>query len=306
MKFLKALGPFLRGAKAMDIARPPAARYQIFSTQFDAIAYSHELDPVIGFTTSVQDTDQSEAWDTFSGAMQGWRTKAHVSALNASAEIRATKPPEALQRTVVTILVDHSGSMAGQKILLAAAACDVTMDFLDLLGVQSEILGFTTVNWQGGKSRQLWKRRGAPPEPGRLADILHVIYKSAKVPKGWGRRDLFKPMLRRDLLKENIDGEAIEWAIARQMAIDADRRIIVVLSDGRPVDDSTLTENGAGYLARHLEDVIAKSEDDGVVELIGVGIGFDTSQFYKTSAVVNDISDLGTTLIGTLSSALQR
>lgn len=306
MRAFKALSALFKGAEAIKTADLPAGGYQIFSKQFDAVARSHELGAIIGPMPLTQQMDHSNAWDTFAEAMQGWRTKAHISAINVSGEIRATNTPDALERTVVTLLVDHSGSMAGQKILLAAAACDVAMDFLRLLDVKSEILGFTTVNWKGGKSRRLWIDRGKPRLPGRLADTLHVIYKSAQIQKGWERGDLLKPMLRRDLLKENIDGEAIEWAISRQMAVEADRRIIVVLSDGMPVDDSTLTENGADYLARHLRQVIAQTEKDGIVELIGIGIGFDTSKIYRTSAVINDIGDLGTTLIQTLGQALQR
>lgn len=305
-QFLKMLRQFFKPREeTKEVLREPQG-YQVFTRQFDVVVHSYELEGILGPMPAEQKADLSETWTTFTRALQNWRTKAQIAGLEASSEIRAAKTAEDLKNTLVTILVDHSGSMAGQKILLAAATCDVVIDFLRMLGVQFEVLGFTTVEWKGGRSRRLWRQQGGMGAPGRLADTLHIIYKSAKLPDRPLSADLLKSMLRRDLLKENIDGEAIEWAISRQMEIEAGRRIIIVLSDGAPVDDSTLHANDKDILSRHLTEVVSRTEVENNVELIGVGIGFDTSKYYRNSALVRDINDLGTTVIDMLRGVLRR
>ncbi|WP_341487128.1 cobalamin biosynthesis protein CobT [Pararhizobium sp. A13] len=302
--FKKLSGFFISGQETKKVEQNNLG-YHVFTREFDVVVHSYELDSILGRLPANKKNDYFEAWHTFENALQKWRIKAHIAGLEASCEIRAEKSPEALENTLVTILVDHSGSMAGQSILLTAATCDVTMDFLSLLGVQYEVLGFTTVGWKGGKSRELWERQNRPAAPGRLADTLHIIYKSAKLPGRPVKTELLKPMLRRDLLKENIDGEAIEWAISRQMETSAGKRIILVLSDGVPADDSTLLANDRDFLNRHLSEVIARTQQEGAIELVGVGIGFAASQFYSNSVIVKDVGDLGITVIDTLSRVIR-
>ncbi|KAA0701246.1 cobalamin biosynthesis protein CobT [Neorhizobium sp. P12A] len=305
-----------RGIKSLFTAQQPLKTprqdenvpksYHVFTREFDVTVHAYELDSILGRLPANQKTDHAQAWDEFSSALQHWRTKAHIASLEASSEIRATLKSEELHGVVVTILIDQSGSMRGQKMLMAAAACDIAQDFLTQLGIRTEVLGFTSVGWKGGQSRQLWERRGEPKAPGRLADTLHIIYKSAQNHRAGTMGDLLKPMLRPDLPKENIDGEAIEWAVSRQMEITAQRRILIVLSDGVPADDSTLLANDKGFLVRHLKEVIARIERERIVELIGIGIGFDTSAFYKNFAAISDPNDLGSVLIETIEHAIRK
>ncbi|PDT46510.1 CobT protein [Sinorhizobium fredii] len=225
-------------------------------------------------------------------------------ALEATTRIRAAVATQDLAETAISILVDQSGSMRGQSMLLLAAACDIAQNFLVHLGVTTEVLGFTTAGWKGGESRRLWRRRGGRPYPGRLCDLLHIVYRSAEDRRA-SIGDKFKPMHRPDLPKENVDGEAIEWAVGRLMKIPARRRTLVVLSDGVPADDSTLMANSANFLDRHLREVISRIESAGGVKLVGVGIGFDTSTYYRTSSMISSVDDVGLSLIATLEEAIR-
>ena len=195
--------------------------------------------------------------------------------------------------------------MRGQNMLLLAAACDIGQNFLVHLGVRTEVLGFTTLRWKGGESRRLWKRRGGRPLPGRLCDLLHIIYRSAEDRRASTGGKNFKQMLRPDLPKENVDGEAIEWAVGRLMRMPARRRTLVVFSDGVPADDSTLIANDAAYLDRHLREVIGRIEHAGDIKLVGVGIGFDTAAYYRTSSMISSVDDLGSRLIEILENAIR-
>ncbi len=198
--------------------------------------------------------------------------------------------------TVVTLLIDNSGSMRGRPISIAAISADILARTLERCGVKTEILGFTTRAWKGGQSRETWLAAGRPPQPGRLNDIRHIVYKRADEP--WRRaRNSLGLMMREGLLKENIDGEALMWAHSRLMARPEERRILMVISDGAPVDDSTLSVNSGSYLERHLRQVIGWIETKSPVELSAIGIGHDVTRYYARAVTIMDVEQLGGTLI---------
>ncbi len=194
--------------------------------------------------------------------------------------------------TVVTLLLDNSGSMRGRPIMVAALCADILARTLERCGVKCEILGFTTRAWKGGSSREDWITAGKPAQPGRLNDLRHIVYKAADVPLRRARRNLGL-MMREGLLKENIDGEALLWAHDRLIGRPEQRRIMMVISDGAPVDDSTLSVNSGNYLERHLRDVIAYVENQSPVELIAIGIGHDVTRYYKRAVTIVDAEQLG-------------
>lgn len=193
--------------------------------------------------------------------------------------------------TVVTLLIDNSGSMHGRSIVVAAACADVLANTLERCGVGVEILGFTTKAWKGGQSRTEWVTAGHPANPGRLNDIRHIIYKSADTPWRRGRNNLGL-MLRKGLLKENIDGEALLWAHHRLSMRQEKRKILMMISDGAPIDDSTLSANPGKFLERHLREVISVVEADTAVELTAIGIGHDVTQYYHRAATIANVSEL--------------
>ena len=198
--------------------------------------------------------------------------------------------------TVVTLLIDNSGSMRGRPISIAAISADILARTLERCGVKTEILGFTTRAWKGGQARENWLAAGRPPQPGRLNDVRHIIYKQADEP--WRRA---KPnlglMMREGLLKENIDGEALLWAHSRLLARREDRKILMVISDGAPVDDSTLSVNSGSYLERHLRQVIGWIETRSPIELCAIGIGHDVTRYYSRAVTIMDAEQLGGTMI---------
>ncbi len=198
--------------------------------------------------------------------------------------------------TVVTLLLDNSGSMRGRPIMVAALCADILARTLERCGVKVEILGFTTRAWKGGLSKEDWLKAGRPPQPGRLNDLRHVIYKSADAPWRRSRRNLGL-MMREGLLKENIDGEALLWAHERLLARSEQRRILMVISDGAPVDDSTLSANPGNYLERHLRAVIHWIETRSPVELIAIGIGHDVTRYYRRAVTITDAEQLGGVMI---------
>jgi cobaltochelatase CobT len=198
--------------------------------------------------------------------------------------------------TVVCLLIDNSGSMRGRPISIAAISADILARTLERCGVKTEILGFTTRAWKGGQSREAWLADGKPPNPGRLNDLRHIIYKQADEPWRRARRNLGL-MMREGLLKENIDGEALLWAHARLLARPEERRILMVISDGAPVDDSTLSVNPPGYLESHLRSVIAWIEKASPVELVAIGIGHDVTRYYRRAVTIMDAEQLGGTII---------
>jgi cobaltochelatase CobT len=198
--------------------------------------------------------------------------------------------------TVVTLLLDNSGSMRGRPISIAAISADVLARTLERCGVKVEILGFTTRAWKGGQSREAWLANGKPAQPGRLNDLRHIIYKKADEPWRRARKNLGL-MMREGLLKENIDGEALLWAHGRMLARPEDRRILMVISDGAPVDDSTLSVNSAGYLEAHLRKVIEWIEAKSPVQLVAIGIGHDVTRYYRRAVTIMDAEQLGGTMI---------
>jgi cobaltochelatase CobT len=207
--------------------------------------------------------------------------------------------------TVVTLLLDNSGSMRGRPITLAAMSADILARTLERCGVKTEILGFTTRTWKGGQSREDWVKAGKPALPGRLNDLRHIIYKAADEPWRRARRNLGL-MLREGLLKENIDGEALLWAHARLLARPEQRRILMVISDGAPVDDSTLSVNPGNYLEAHLRAVIEWIENYSDVELTAIGIGHDVTRYYRRAVTITDSEQLGGVMMEQLAGLFER
>ena len=201
--------------------------------------------------------------------------------------------------TVVTLLIDNSGSMRGRPITIAAICADILARTLERCNVKVEILGFTTRAWKGGKSREKWVEEGRPQTPGRLNDLRHVVYKAADAP--WRRaRTYLGLMMKEGLLKENIDGEALLWAHQRLLGRPESRRILMVISDGAPVDDTTSSANGGAYLERHLRDVIGFIENRSPVELLAIGIGHDVTRYYRRALTIIDVEQLGGAIIDKL------
>ncbi|MDP6390603.1 MAG: cobaltochelatase subunit CobT, partial [Alphaproteobacteria bacterium] len=201
--------------------------------------------------------------------------------------------------TVVTLLIDNSGSMRGRPITIAAMSADILARTLERCAVKVEILGFTTRAWKGGQAREKWISEGKPPNPGRLNDLRHITYKAADAPWRRARKNLGL-MLREGLLKENIDGEALLWAHDRLLGRPEERRILMVISDGAPVDDSTLSVNPGNYLERHLRDVIEYIEVRSPIELVAIGIGHDVTRYYRRAVTIVDVDQLGGTMMDQL------
>jgi cobaltochelatase CobT len=201
--------------------------------------------------------------------------------------------------TVVTLLIDNSGSMRGRPISIAAICADILARTLERCSVKVEILGFTTRAWKGGQAREKWVADGRPPNPGRLNDLRHIIYKGADTP--WRRaRTALGLMMKEGLLKENIDGEALLWAHTRLLARSETRRVLMVISDGAPVDDTTSSANGGAYLERHLRDVIGQIEQRSPVELIAIGIGHDVTRYYRRAVTIVDVEQLAGVMVDKL------
>jgi cobaltochelatase CobT len=201
--------------------------------------------------------------------------------------------------TVVTLLIDNSGSMRGRPITVAAMSADILARTLERCGVKVEILGFTTRAWKGGQARERWIAAGKPANPGRLNDLRHIVYKPADAPWRRARKSLGL-MLREGILKENIDGEALIWAHNRLLARSEQRRILMVISDGAPVDDSTLSVNPGNYLERHLREVIAEIERNSPVKLVAIGIGHDVTRYYRRAVTIVDAEQLGGAMLDKL------
>jgi len=201
--------------------------------------------------------------------------------------------------TVVTLLLDNSGSMRGRPIMVAAMCADILARTLERCAVKVEVLGFTTRAWKGGQSRERWLAAGKPPQPGRLNDLRHIVYKPADAPWRRVKRNLGL-MMREGLLKENIDGEALIWAHSRLAMRPESRRILMVISDGAPVDDSTLSVNAGNYLDQHMRHVIAEIENKSSVELTAIGIGHDVTRYYKRAVTILDAEQLGGAMTGQL------
>jgi cobaltochelatase CobT len=290
--------------------------YEVFTTQFDEEVLAEELaepaelerlrayldqqlEPLKGAVSRLANklqrrlqAQQNRSWsfDMEEGLLDAGRLARVISNPTTPLSFKVEQDTE-FRDTVVTILLDNSGSMRGRPISIAAICADVLARTLERCQVKCEILGFTTRAWKGGQSREDWLQNGRPEAPGRLNDLRHIIYKSADAP--WRRsRPNLGLMMKEGLLKENIDGEALEWAHKRMMSRPEARRILMVISDGAPVDDSTLSVNSASYLEKHLRDVIAMIEKRRAVELTAIGIGHDVTRYYERAVTITDAEQL--------------
>jgi len=235
---------------------------------------------------------QNRSWefDLEEGTLDAGRLARVVANPTTPLSFKVEKDTE-FRDTCVTLLLDNSGSMRGRPISIAAICADVLARTLERCNVKVEILGFTTRAWKGGLAREAWLNDGRPAQPGRLNDLRHIIYKSADAP--WRRtRPNLGLMMKEGLLKENIDGEALEWAHRRMINRPEARKILMVISDGAPVDDSTLSVNPANYLEKHLRDVIAMVERRRAVELLAIGIGHDVTRYYDRAVTITDVEQL--------------
>ena len=248
---------------------------------------------------------QSRAWtfDLEEGVLDTSRLTRVVVDPTAPLSFKEEKDTD-FRDTVVTLLLDNSGSMRGRPIMVAAVCADILARTLERCGVKVEILGFTTRAWKGGMSRDDWIKEGKPPQPGRLNDLRHIVYKSADEPWRRARRNLGL-MMREGLLKENIDGEALVWAHQRLIGRPEQRRILMVISDGAPVDDSTLSVNSGHYLERHLRTVIGEIENHSPVELLAIGIGHDVTRYYRRAVTIVDVEQLGGAMTENLASLFE-
>jgi cobaltochelatase CobT len=290
--------------------------YKVYSTDFDEEiraedlaepaelerlrAYlDQQLDPLKGAVSRLANklqrrllAQQNRSWlfDLEEGILDAGRLARVVVSPTTPLSFKQEKDTD-FRDTIVTLLLDNSGSMRGRPISIAAICADVLARTLERCSVKVEILGFTTRAWKGGQSREKWLAAGRAQTPGRLNDLRHIIYKRADAP--WRRaRPNLGLMMKEGLLKENIDGEALEWAHRRMMARPEARRILMVISDGAPVDDSTLSVNSASYLEKHLRDVIAMVEKRRAVELIAIGIGHDVTRYYERAVTITDVEQL--------------
>lgn len=296
--------------------RPPVSDYKVFTEQFDEtitaedLCDSAELDRLRAFLDK-QLTNMQGAVARLANRLQrklmaqqnrSWNFDLEEGILDTARLTRAVTDPMAplafkqesdtnFRDTVVTLLLDNSGSMRGRPITVAATCADILARTLERCGVKVEILGFTTKAWKGGQSREAWLKADKPASPGRLNDLRHIIYKSADAPWRRARRNLGL-MMREGLLKENIDGEALHWAHQRLLARPEQRRILMMISDGAPVDDCTLSVNPGNYLERHLRFVIEEIETRSPVELIAIGIGHDVTRYYKRAVTIVDAEEL--------------
>ena len=290
--------------------------YKVYSTDFDEEVLAEELaepaeldrlrayldqqlDPLKGAVSRLANklqrrlqAQQNRSWafDMEEGILDAGRLARVISNPTTPLSFKVENDIE-FKDTIVTLLIDNSGSMRGRPISIAAICADVLARTLERCQVKCEILGFTTRAWKGGQSRENWLKAGREQTPGRLNDLRHIIYKSADAP--WRRsRPNLGLMMKEGLLKENIDGEALEWAHKRMVARQEQRRILMVISDGAPVDDSTLSVNSASYLEKHLRDVIEMIEKRKQVELIAIGIGHDVTRYYERAVTITDAEQL--------------
>ncbi len=303
---------------------PPGFDYRAFTEAFDEVIGAEDLcDPeeltrlrayldqqllhLQGAVTKLANrlqrrlmAQQNRAWDfdQEEGLLDSARLSRIVANPGQSLSYKVERDTD-FRDTVVTLLIDNSGSMRGRPISIAAICADILARTLERCAVKTEILGFTTRAWKGGQAREKWLADGRPLKPGRLNDLRHILYKAADAPWRRARKNLGL-MMREGLLKENIDGEALLWAHARLIARTEDRRILMVISDGAPVDDSTLSVNSGVYLERHLRQVIDFIETRSPVELIAVGIGHDVTRYYKRAVTIMDAEQLGGTIIDQL------
>jgi cobaltochelatase CobT len=277
--------PLLRRSRAVRF--DPDRPYRVYTRDFDLEITVADLDRVLA---SLPESDRRSA-ERFPeiDPTQLYDLEKQLVARRSRTETAQCQPAS----TIVSLLIDHSGSMRGQPMLFAARAALVASDLLDGRGIKHEVLGFTTARWKGGRSREKWLSDSQPSYPGRLNDLLHIVYCGAG--ETLAARHC-AAMLRRDLLKENIDGEAVEWAVSRLRRHDERNKFLIVLSDGAPVDDSTLRANGDGYLSHHLSHVISEVEQAGDIKLAAIGIGHRIEQ-YREGVTINAPEELEDALL---------
>ena len=299
--------------------------YKIFTSQFDEITMAENLESKEEITklrksldqqlVSFQDlitklanklqrqllAKQNRAWefDLEEGLLDSSKLTRIIMDPYNSLSFKKEKDLD-FKDTVVTLLIDNSGSMRGRPITIAAICADILSRTLERCSVKVEILGFTTKNWKGGKSREEWNKNNKPKNPGRLNDLRHIIYKSADIHWRQSKRNLGL-MLKEGLLKENIDGEAISWAFNRLKKRKEERKILMVISDGAPVDDSTLSVNSGDFLEKHLKKFVKFIESKSEIEILAIGIGHDVSRYYNKAIKITDVQELGDVMIGQLS-----
>ncbi len=306
--------------------RPPVDDYKVYTQKFDEIVYAEDLcdgqelerlrgyldkqlAPLQGAVARLANrlqrklmAKQNRSWmfDLEEGVLDTARLTRVVIDPMAPLSFKRERDTD-FRDTIVTLLIDNSGSMRGRPITVAATCVDILARTLERCGVKVEILGFTTRAWKGGQSREAWLQAGKPATPGRLNDLRHIVYKAADAPWRRSRRNLGL-MMREGLLKENIDGEALTWAHERLLGRPEQRRILMMISDGAPVDDSTLSVNPGNYLERHLRRVIEEIETRSPVELIAIGIGHDVTRYYRRAVTIVDAEDLAGAMTDQLAS----
>ena len=299
--------------------------YNIFTNQFDEIVKAETLETVEEITKLRSNLDQQlvsfqDLITKLANKLQrqllakqnrSWEFDLEEGLLDSSKLTRVVMDPHHslsfkkekdldFKDTVVTLLIDNSGSMRGRPITIAALCADILSRTLERCSVKVEILGFTTKNWKGGKSREYWNNNNQPKNPGRLNDLMHIIYKNADTQWRQSKKNLGL-MLKEGLLKENIDGEAISWAFSRLKKREEERKILMVISDGAPVDDSTLSVNSGDFLEKHLKKIVKFIENKSDVEILAIGIGHDVSRYYNKAIKITDVQELGDVMISQLS-----
>ena len=304
--------------------------YKIFSNEFDEVTKAENLEKseeslklrktldqqLIGFQDVITKlanklqrqllAKQNRAWefDLEEGLLDSSKLPRIIMDPYNSLSFKKEKDLE-FKDTVVTLLIDNSGSMRGRPITIAAICADILSRTLERCSVKVEILGFTTKNWKGGQSRELWNKKGKTKNPGRLNDLRHIIYKSADTHWRQAKNNLGL-MLKEGLLKENIDGEAISWAYNRLKKRKEERKILMVISDGAPVDDSTLSVNSGDFLEKHLKKVVKYIEEKTETEILAIGIGHDVSRYYNRAIKITDVNELGDVMISQLSTLFDK
>ena len=299
--------------------------YKIFTTQFDEVAKAETLESIDEISRLRKNLDQqlvtfqdlitklanklqrqllakqNRAWefDLEEGLLDSSKLPRIIMDPYNSLSFKKEKDLD-FKDTVVTLLIDNSGSMRGRPITIAALCADILSRTLERCSVKVEILGFTTKNWKGGKSREKWNKNNKPKNPGRLNDLRHIIYKSADTHWRQSKKNLGL-MLKEGLLKENIDGEGILWAYNRLKKRKEERKILMVISDGAPVDDSTLSVNSGDFLEKHLKKIVKFIENKGNIEILAIGIGHDVSRYYSKAIKITDVQELGDVMISELS-----
>ena len=299
--------------------------YKIFTNQYDEIIKAENLENVtetlklrktldqqlIGFQDVITKLANKLQRQLLAKQNRAWQFDLEEGLLDSSKLTRIIMDPYNslsfkkekdldFKDTVVSLLIDNSGSMRGRPITIAAICADILSRTLERCSVKVEILGFTTKNWKGGQSRDLWNKKNKPKTPGRLNDLRHIIYKSADSQWRQAKNNLGL-MLKEGLLKENIDGEAISWAFNRIQKRKEERKILMVISDGAPVDDSTLSVNSGDFLEKHLKKMVKFIEDKTEIEILAIGIGHDVSRYYNRAIKITDVNELGDVMISQLS-----